>query len=319
MARSLRSMKWAMATIARASLVLLIVATIPQVLKAQNSPTPPAAATSDDQSTQANANASPVLPRGKKLILKNGEVQLVREYQVQGDRVRFYSLDRSQWEVIPTDLVDWDATKKAEATEAQGDAALLAKVKKEENERNPEMLDIDASLEVAPGIYLPPGDHLFIFDGKAVLPLPQAETTTALSKRRAVEKVMVPVPIVPSRHSVSIEGPHAKLRVRSDRPEFYIRTADAREPSIQLIEAKIKGDKRHVENLDQLFGEQQAVRDEIPMQRWTVANGVFRFTLGKALAPGEYVLAESVPNEGMSLYVWDFGVDPNDATPKTIP
>lgn len=319
MARKQRSTKWAMAIITRAALVLLIAATIPQFLKAQDSPTTSDAVTAGSQSTQANVNASPALPRGKKLILKNGEVQLVREYQVQGDRVRFYSIDRSQWEVIPTDLVDWDATKKAEAADAQGDAALLAKVKKEENERNPEMLDIDASLEVAPGIYLPPGDHLFIFDGKAVLPLAQAETTTALSKRRAVEKVMVPVPIVPSRHSVSIEGPHAKLRVRSDRPEFYIRTADAREPSIELIQAKIKGDKRQVENLDQLFGQQEAVRDEIPMQRWTVANGVFRFTLGKALEPGEYVLAESVPNEGMSLYVWDFGVDPNDATPKTIP
>lgn len=319
MARNQRSTKWAMAAIAQISLVLLIVATIPRFLKAQDSPTPPAAATAGSQSTQANANANPALPRGKKLILKNGEVQLVREYQVQGDRVRFYSIDRSQWEVIPTDLVDWDATKKAEAEEAQGDAALLAKVKKEENERNPEMLDIDASLEVAPGIYLPPGDHLFIFDGKAVLALPQAETATALSKRRAVEKVMVPVPLVPSRHSVSIEGPHAKLRVRSNRPEFYIRTADAREPSIDLIQAKIKGDKRQVENLDQLFGEQEAVRDEIPMQRWTVANGVFRFTLGRALEPGEYVLAESVPNEGMSLYVWDFGVDSNDTTPKTIP
>ena len=51
-------------------------------------------------------------------MLKDGSFQLVREYAVQGDRVRYYSLDRSQWEEIPSDLVDWDATGKAAARRA---------------------------------------------------------------------------------------------------------------------------------------------------------------------------------------------------------
>src|ERR1700685_4168817 len=58
------------------------------------------------------ATASTKLPRGQKLILKDGTFQLVREYQVDGDRVRYYSLDSSQWEAMPADMVDWDATKK---------------------------------------------------------------------------------------------------------------------------------------------------------------------------------------------------------------
>ena len=41
-----------------------------------------------------------------KLYLKDGSYHIVREYQVQPDRVRYYSVERSEWEEIPLDLVD---------------------------------------------------------------------------------------------------------------------------------------------------------------------------------------------------------------------
>ena len=98
-----------------------------------------------------------------------------------------------------------------------------------------------------------------------------------------------------------------------------MRTADAREPAMELIRAKLRGESRQIENLDQLFGEQRATRNTLPMQRWEIARGVYRFTLGQALEPGEYVLAEIVQNEGMGLYVWDFGVDGSAGPPATKP
>src|SRR5580704_75401 len=110
-----------------------------------------ASATDTSQQTQITSPDSTrkPLPRGKKLILKDGSVQLVREYQVMDDRVRFYSTERSQWEEMPAALVDWDATDQVVKDQKKGDAELLAKVHTQEQIRRVMPLDVDASLEAA--------------------------------------------------------------------------------------------------------------------------------------------------------------------------
>jgi hypothetical protein len=307
MAAQLFAINRILTAVARAVVSLAISSLALSVVHAQNSAGSPATTTPSDQT--GSTGAGPVLPRGKKLVLKDGNFQLVREYRVQGDRVRYYSIDRSQWEEIPADLVDWDATRKVEADEARHDATVVAKVHAQEAARVIPPPDVDASLEVAPGIFLPPGDSLFVFDGKTILPLAQAETSSKLDKGRAVEKVLVPVPIVSTRYNVSIQGAHAKFRVQTGQPEFYLRTADARAPQMELIRTRTQGQSRHIENLDELFGERHASRDAVPMQQWDVAPGVYRFTLSQPLVEGDYAFAEIVQDQSMALYVWDFGVD----------
>lgn len=243
------------------------------------------------------------------MFLKDGSFQLIREYQVDGDRVRYYSLDSSSWEEMPASLVDWDKTKKVAADEAQSDAAEVAAAKDREKKRNAEPLDIDASVEAAPGVFLPPGEGLFSFDGKTVLKLAQAPIDSKLAKKKVVEQIFVPIPIVPTQHNISIHRPHAEYRVENGQPEFYMRTADGHEPDLELIRATTHGDMREIEKLDQLFGEQRLTKNTVPMQKWQVAIGLYRFTLGVPLEPGEYALAEAVQDNGLSLYVWDFGVD----------
>lgn len=283
---------------------------------AQQAGSSSAVAAANGPSSKGPASA---LPRGKKLVLKDGSFQLVREYQIQGDRVRYYSLDTGSWEFVPTNLVDWDATKKLEAEETQRDAAVVGKVHAQEEARVLAPLDIDASLEVAPGVFLPAGVNLFVFDGTSAVPLPQAQTSSKVSKERLLEQVMVPIPIIPSRQDVSVQGARAKFRLHNRQPEFYLRTADSREPNIELVRVKPHGDSRLIEHVDALFGEKQEMRDALPMQKWPVAQGVYRFTLSQALAPGEYALAQTLDEEGMSLYVWDFGVDPGPETTAAPP
>jgi len=279
-------------------------------------------AVSSAQSTQQDKVApkpAPALPRGKKLILKDGDFQLVREYKVEGDRVRYYSVDSRQWEEIPVTLVDWEATRKVEAEEAQADKARVAKVHSLEQARKGEQLDIDASLEAAPNVFIPPGEGAYVFEGKAVIPLTSADTDIKNDKGQKFKQVLVPIPIVPSRRSISIRGTRAKLRISASQPEFYIRTADAHEPEMQLIHTKAKGYARFIENIDTLFKEETAKAETLPMQRWLIARGVYRFTLGEPLPPGEYALAEIVQAESISVYVWDFGVDASGpaAAPKS--
>jgi len=278
----------------------------------QSAQSPSSGSADARQQSQASPPDSRVahLPRGKKLILKDGSVQLVREYQVMDDRVRFYNTERSQWEEMPAALVDWDATKQSEAEQKKTDAALLSTVHKQEQARRIMPLDVDASLEAAPGVFIPPGEGLFVYDGKSVLRLTQAQADNKLDKAKVVEQVLVPIPIVPSRRNLSIPRPHAEVRVHNEQPEFYMRTADAREPNMILIRTKVHGDSRLIENVDTyLQAISKTKRNEVIAERWQIANGVYRFTLSQSLEPGEYVFTEIVKGEGTNLYVWDFGVD----------
>ncbi|HKS67438.1 MAG TPA: hypothetical protein VJR26_09395 [Candidatus Acidoferrales bacterium] len=270
-----------------------------------------------EQASQAASpnsdSASEVSRRGMKLMLKDGTFQLVREYKIEEDRIRFYSIDRSDWEEIPASLVDWDATKKAEAEAGNAGAALVKKARRQEEERRTMQLGIDASLEVAPGVFLPPGEGVWVFNNKAVLQLPSAEPTYKTNKKHQIEKILVPIPVISTRHSVMINGAHAKVRIRTGQPEFYMRTKANSEPELELVSAEVEGAHRKIGRVDQLFKMEQATVNPLMMQRWQVANEVYRFTLGQTLRPGEYALVEVIPGrtdlDQLSVYVWDFGVD----------
>lgn len=257
-------------------------------------------------------------PRGLKLVLKDGTYQLVREYKIEGDRVRYYSLDRSQWEEIPTSLVDWAQTKKMQEQEEQAGAALVKKATHQEAERQAMPLSVDASLEVAKGVFLPPGEGVWVFNNKAVLQLPPAEPIYKTNKRHEVEKVLSPIPIVSTRHSVLLKGRHARIRIQTGEPEFYVRTrAEAPPPELQLVEAQTDGSRRKVGRVDQLFKMETATTRPLSIERWQIAGDVYRYTLGQGLKPGEYALVEVIPGstelDQLSLYVWDFGVDAGSA------
>ena len=294
---------------------------------------PPPSPQNPDQASQKD-NGKYALPRGKKLMLKDGTFQMVRSYERKSDRVRYYSVERSQWEEIPAALVDWDATAKAEATEKSDAEALDKKVHlQEEASRMDTVMDVDASLQVAPGVFLPPGEGMFVIDGKHVSQLEQAGAEIRTDKKNFLTQVLVPIPIVPGKRNIDIPGTRAKLRVSSTNVEFYLREAPPDPdrnspiekssrpgesgPEVELVRATVKGGKRQLESIKSYFGQQvEEKRNSMSIQRWEIAPTVYRFTLGEPLPPGEYALAEILP-DGMNLFVWDFGVDNDDKPPAS--
>jgi hypothetical protein len=279
---------------------------------------PSRAQTPDSKKTASPQSSAPqssvTTARGKKLVLKDGSYHMVREYEIKGDRVRYYSVERSTWEEMPAELVDWDATKQAEAAEDKENAALLEKVHKDEVERKTIAVDIDASVEVAPNLFLPDGEGLFLLDHLALTAMKQPDTDITFNKKQFLKQVLIPVPIVPTRHTVSLLGTRAPLRITNPQPEFYRRSKDGHEPEIYLIRARVRNGKREIENIDTLFNVEMAKRNPISIQTWELVKGVYRVTLSQPLAPGEYGFVEVVKEDEDAIYVWDFGVDPS---PKT--
>jgi len=273
--------------------------------------------------------------RGRKLVLKDGSFQVVREYQRNGDRVKYLSAERGEWEEIPAALVDWEATAKANAAAAASDDALLKTAHHQEEEQRTEIpKDVDASLPVAPGIFLPPGEGLFVVEGKSVTPLDQVGAEIHTDKKQVLKQVLSPVPIIPSKRNIQLDGAKATRRINSERPEFYLREAPPDPdrvspirasgrlgdtgPDVELFRLTVKGGKREIESIRSLFGQQVGEEHStISVQRWDVAENVFRFTLSEALPAGEYAFAQILP-DGLNLYVWDFGVDrkSGDSTAK---
>ena len=284
---------------------------------------PPSPAQSQDKPSGDRKSS---LPRGKKLVLKDGTFQLVRSYERKGDRVRYLSAERGAWEEIPAAMVDWDATASAEAAEAQDEEAFAKQVhKREQAQQMIAVLDVDASLQVGAGVFLPPGEGMFLIEGKSVTLLEQAGSQVKTDKKQFLKQVLSPIPIVPSKINIEIPGKSAKVRANSTQIEFYLREAPPDPdrnspivkssrpgesgPEVELVKATIKGNNRRLESIKKLFGEQvDEKRATISLERWEVAPTVYRFTLSQPLPPGEYALAEILP-DGMNLFVWDFGMD----------
>ena len=247
--------------------------------------------------------ALPLSAAAKKLVLKNGSYQLVREWQVKGDRVRYFSTERFAWEEIPSSLVDWEATKK-ENEEAQSEAEGLLE---EARQPSPEETGVVA---VAPGKFLPEEDGVYAFDGKNIIALAQSSTRLRLDKKRMLLSMAMPAPVLKSRTNVTLDGAKSKTRLKTENPVIYLRFTDEANLKFGLVRAKVDGSKRIFEQVlrGPLGGKAQESREAVAIEQEILAPGIYRLKLSSPLAVGEYAVVEFL-EQGMNLDVWDFGVD----------
>ncbi|MCZ2151875.1 MAG: hypothetical protein LC126_29380 [Bryobacterales bacterium] len=101
-----------------------------------------------------------------KLYLKDGNWHLVREYKVEDGRVRFYSVERSEWEEIPVEMADLKRTEaevKEHADARKQQAKLIDEEEKAERAAAREISNVPQD----PGVYY--------VDGKDIKALKPAE------------------------------------------------------------------------------------------------------------------------------------------------
>jgi hypothetical protein len=276
--------------------------TSPTVPESSNPPAPPP--------SDVRVEVPVPLPQGKKLILKDGTFQIVREYSLDGDRVRYWSIERSDWEEIPLSLVDWDATRKAEADEQQKEQELAEKDRERKLAEETAGVDqVDASLEVHPGLLLPDGAGMFVLANRQFEALKQDTAESKIDIGHELEKTVAGVPLIDTKHHIELPGKRSDIRFGTGDLEFYMRTADQREPRMKLLRAHLRGDYRLLETQSESVVKDTTEQgDDVATLLWNMAPGVYRFTIDKNLAPGEYAFVEQT-SDGVDLHVWDFGVD----------
>jgi hypothetical protein len=247
-------------------------------------------------------------PAAIKLFLKDGSYQLVKSYEVEGDRVRFYSLERSDWEEVPVSMVDFDATKKGEAAQKALQKKQLEDLHQlDEEHYNP---IAPTGFEIAPGIRLPSAEGVYAFNGARVIPMVQSSGEVVRDKKRLALSLAVPAPLLKNRNLVVLEGPKAAVRFRSSKPAFYFQFSGMKPDAIQLIPVTSKKDLRVIEKIQSGIGVGKSgeLRDEIPLERKEIKPGLILLHPLQPLAPGEYALGELL-SQKLNLEVWDFGID----------
>jgi hypothetical protein len=297
------------------------------------------------------SNAAQELAR--RLILKDGSYQSVTKYEVKGERVRYLSAERNEWEEIPKSLIDWTATEKYEKDRAAG--ASLPEVIQLDKELEAEReLDDARRPQVAPGLRLPEDSGVFLLDNfKGEPQLVEVQQSAGDLKRNVKGNILRGAinPIASAKQTIELEGEHARVRSHVDVPSLYINVEQEPDPlapaekrdsagqgktdsgntasqnpqqpqqpqqatvpfdRFRIVRAHAKNGKRIVGDIKRtvtgkVSQEQQFVKTTISR----VGGGWLKVTPTENLATGEYALVEMEGKEGMNLYVWDFGVDPN--------
>jgi len=175
---------------------------------------------------------APGLAHNHRLILKDGSYQVVRKYEIVGDRVRYMSMERSgEWEELPNDLVDWAATKRWEdhhtgpydtsgssSSDAMKEAAELDKEEAAEREDQKARMP-----EVSKGLELPDENGVFVLDTYQGTPELVELRPSDLDLNQKSRKGLATLnPLAGSKASIELAGAHARAHLHVNDPEIFV-------------------------------------------------------------------------------------------------
>jgi hypothetical protein len=273
----------------------------------------------------------------KRLILKDGSYQAVTKYEVQGDRVRYRSADREEWEEIPKELIDWKATDEFNA----GRATVIESPESHELDKEAEAelkAEEARTPEVAPGLRLPDGGGVVLMDkfkGEPEL-IEIAQNGGELNRNMGKNILRGAInPIASQKQSVELEGVSASVQSHQERPVIFVSPPDddpnagikaaseapqagipagdaAHSPErFRIIHAEVKKEARVVGVVKiAITGKVSQQQRFVETKNEAMPSGWLKITPLHDLVPGEYAVVEMLGKAGMNLYVWDFGVNP---------
>jgi hypothetical protein len=290
----------------------------------------------------------PGMATNHRLILKDGTYQIVRQYQVVGDRVRYISVERGgDWEELPENLVDWEATRKWErdhANEMESPSPAMKEAEDIDKEEAAERDEQKARMpEVAKGLELPDEDGVFALDTFEGTPelvelLPNELGANAKTKHG----LSTLNPLAGAKTTLELDGAHAKVHLHVNDAAIYL-SLNANNNAEQVLShpmtvntggAKDVASRKHgahsatsgfaIVHVD----ERRAVRivgaihmspsgavtqeENVIPTKVEVLPGKhwMRIQPEKTLLIGEYALVEIISASDINQSVWDFRVDP---------
>jgi hypothetical protein len=281
----------------------------------------------------------------KRLVLKDGSYQLATKWEVKGDRVRYHSAERDEWEELPNSLVDWPATDKFAKDRAAGVPA-------------PEAVELDKEIEaerradeaktpqVAPGLHLPEDGGMLLLDTFQTQPqLVLLQQNTGEVNRNAKTNILRSTinPMASSKQTIELDGLHASVQAHATLPAIYVNldpdqgSSPSPQPSQQppsqpqqqqrqqpqepqqpeqawdrfhIVRVQSKKGKRIIGDIKiSPLGKTSQEQTLVPTTAQRLTGGWVKVTPASALEPGEYAVVEMLGRDGMNTYVWDFGVN----------
>jgi hypothetical protein len=285
----------------------------------------------------------------QRLVLKDGSYQVVTKYQRVGDRVRYFSAERGQWEELPADLVDWAATEKWTKDHAPGaapgsdavapsipEAAALDKEEQQERARTP---------DVIPGLRLPDEEGVWALDTYHDQPeLVVLVQNTGNVNHQTGHNVLRSAlnPMGGTQQTIQIPGAESKVQLHVNEPELYVSLTatddDFANSSAVTVDTHGGGSVKNKDSFSSATSQYAIVRVRSNLKHnYRVVSGVkvavtgsvaqtedvipttvqvlpgkrwMKLTPREPLTIGDYALMEVLEPGQVNLSVWDFRIDP---------
>ena len=261
------------------------------------------------------SQAQEARPRVRRLILKDGSFEPIIQFELKGDRVRYLSADRHEWEEMPNSLVDWPATEKYARDAVEARAAVSAQAVRE---------DLGPPL-AAPGIRLPPEGGVFLLDSFQGTPeligLSQSGADVNKNTARNILRAAVN-PIAGPKQTIELKGAHAAVQAHVTSPSIYISLETDNDPAAgshsespgeayRIVKCEEKNGNRIVGVIEiAIYGKVKQEANVLDVKVESLSGSWVKITPAAALRPGEYALVEMLGKQGMNQFVWDFGINP---------